>query len=207
MGLTVAAATATLVLGSGGVALAHGDDDEGPAAPAGAGEWTPFPEEAYEPFDIEACGGPGELVTVSSGDVRQGEQRETVLADGATFVEYRGALTVDVLRHSDGASLDEIEVSGAGWDLFSADGSEAVTSIDGPSLIGVPPDPVFQAAFEAVGLPPLVYWAEDAALARAVTDPDSGAVVQVDVLRVPADVVDVCDLLDQAVAHHHDGAH
>lgn len=184
----VGTAAAVMVL-SGGVASAADaqppGDDEG---------WVPVPEEFYEPVDVEAC---GSVVTVTGGDVREAELRQQVLDDGSTFLEFRGDRTVDLTRQSDGATIDELDVSGRSWDLVSSDGSEVVAELDGPVVLWAGND-VERAAADEAGLPHLMYVQEGTILLRLTVDPATGESTAVDGLRLEADVVDLCGVLDEA---------
>ncbi len=184
----VGTAAAVMVL-SGGVASAADTqppgDDEG---------WVPVPEEFYEPVDVEAC---GSVVTVTGGDVREAELRQQVLDDGSTFLEFRGDRTVDLTRQSDGATIDELDVSGRSWDLISSDGSEVVAELDGPLVLWAGND-VERAAADEAGLPHLMYVQEGTILLRLTVDPATGESTAVDGLRLEADVVDLCGVLDEA---------
>ncbi len=184
----VGTAAAVMVL-SGGVASAADTqppgDDEG---------WVPVPEEFYEPVDVEAC---GSVVTVTGGDVREAELRQQVLDDGSTFLEFRGDRTVDLTRQSDGATIDELDVSGRSWDLISSDGSEVVAELDGPLVLWAGND-VERAAADEAGLPHLMYVQEGTILLRLTVDPATGESTAVDGLQLEADVVDLCGVLDEA---------
>ena len=184
----VGTAAAVMVL-SGGVASAADTqppgDDEG---------WVPVPEEFYEPVDVEAC---GSVVTVTGGDVREAELRQQVLDDGSTFIEFRGNRTVDLTRQSDGATVDELDVSGRSWDLLSSDGTQVVFEVDGPAVLWAGND-VERAAADEAGLPHLMYVQEGTILLRLTVDPATGESTAVDGLRLEADVVDLCGVLDEA---------
>jgi hypothetical protein len=184
----VGTAAAVMVL-SGGVASAADTqppgDDEG---------WVPVPEEFYEPVDVEAC---GSVVTITGGDVREAELRQQVLDDGSTFLEFRGDRTVDLTRQSDGATIDELDVSGRSWDLVSSDGSEVVAELDGPVVLWAGNE-VERAAADEAGLPHLMYVQEGTILLRLTVDPGTGASTAGDGLRLEADVVDLCGVLDEA---------
>jgi hypothetical protein len=184
----VGTAAAVLIL-SGGVASAEqpapGEDDG----------WSPVPEEYYASVEVEAC---GSVVTIDSGDVREVEQRSEVLDDGTVFTEYRGAQTVDLTRASDGASIDELDIFGPGWNLVSADGTEVLVELDGPSLIWALND-VERAAADEEGLPYLMFFEEGTVLFRLLVDPATGETTAVDGLRLEADIVDMCGVLDEAV--------
>jgi hypothetical protein len=184
----VGTAAAVMVL-SGGVASAADaqppGDDEG---------WVPVPEEFYEAVDVEAC---GSVVTVAAGDVREAELRQQVLDDGSTFIEFRGGRTVDLTRQSDGATVDELDVSGRSWDLLSSDGTQVVFEVDGPAVLWAGND-VERAAADEAGLPHLMYVEEGTILLRLTVDPATGESTAVDGLQLEADVVDLCDVLDEA---------
>jgi hypothetical protein len=178
----VGTAVAVMVL-SGGVASAadaQPPDDDG---------WVPVPEGFYDPVDVEAC---GSVVSIAGGDVREAEQRQQVLDDGSTFVELRGARTVDLTRQSDGAVIDELDTSGPSWDLISSDGTEVVVEVDGPSMLYAGND-VERAAADEAGLPHLMYFVEGTILLRLTLDPATGESTAVDGLRLDADVADLCD--------------
>lgn len=180
----VGAAAAVVVL-SGGVASAAETqpppgDDEG---------WIPVPEQFYDPVDVAAC---GSVVTIAGGDVREAELRYQVLDDGTTFLEFRGSRTVDLTRQSDGATIDELDVSGPSWDLISPDGSELVFQVDGPTVLWAGND-VERAAADEAGLPHLVYVEQGTILLRLTVDPATGESTAVDGLQFEADVVDLCD--------------
>lgn len=183
----VGTATAVLVL-SGGASAAAGE-------PGGGDDgWEPVPEEYYASVEVEAC---GSVVTIDSGDVREVEQRSEELDDGSVFTEYRGGQTVDLTRESDGAMIDELDISGPAWDLLSADGTEVLVELEGPSLIWSGNE-VERAAADEAGLPYLTYFEEGSVLFRVGFDPATGESTAVDGLRLDAEAVDLCDLLDEA---------
>jgi hypothetical protein len=187
----VGTAAAVVVL-SGGVASAADDP-----VPGGDDGWAPVPEEYWAPIDVEVC---GSTVTITGGDVREAEQRSEVLDDGSTFTEYRGAATVDITRVSDGAAIDELDISGYTWDLVSADGTEVLVELDGPSLIWAGNE-VERAAADEAGLPYLFWFEEGTVLLRLEIDPETGESVAADTLRndvADEDEVDLCEVLDEA---------
>jgi hypothetical protein len=184
----VGTAAAVMVL-SGGVASAA--DTQPPGDEEG---WVPVPEEFYDPVDVEAC---GSVVTIAGGDVREAELRQQVLDDGTTFIEFRGGRTVDLTRQSDGATIDELDISGRSWDLFSSDGTQVVFEVDGPSMLWAGND-VERAAADEAGLPYLMYFEEGTILLRLTVDPATGESTAVDGLQLDADVVDLCGVLDEA---------
>jgi hypothetical protein len=195
----VGTAAAVLVL-SGGVASAAEDPK-----PGGDDGWEPVPEEYWEPFEIEAC---DSTVTITGGDVRESEMRVQVLDDGSTFTEYRGAQTVDLVRESDGATIDELDISGDAWDLVSEDGTEVLAELDGPSLLWTMNE-VEEAAADEAGLPYLFWYEEGTVLFRLDIDAETGESTAVDVLRSDVDAVDLCAALDEAAddsgGHHGPG--
>jgi hypothetical protein len=193
----VGTAAAVLVM-SGGVASAADDPP-----PGGDDGWEPVPEEYWAPFDAEAC---GSTVTITGGDVREAEQRVEVLEDGSTFTEYRGGATVDITRESDGATIDELDISGDAWELVSADATEVLIDLEGASVVLALND-VERAEFEAAGVPEFFWYEEGTVLLSLVVDAGTGESQTADLLRVDADVVDVCGLLDEAAddsGDHHE---
>jgi hypothetical protein len=184
----VGTAAAVMVL-SGGVASGAS------AQPPGDEEgWVPVPEEFYDPVDVEAC---GSVVTIAGGDVREAEMRQQVLDDGATFIEFRGGRTADLTRQSDGATIDELDISGRSWDLISSDRTLVVFEVDGPSMLWAGND-VERAAADEAGLPYLMYFEEGTVLLRLTVDPATGESTAVDGLQLDAEVVDLCGVLDEA---------
>lgn len=118
-----------------------------------AGEFVEFPDEFLPVRETELC---GSTVTIFPGDVREVEYRSTV-AGGTTIVELRGRTTVDIRRESDNAFIDELDVSGAGTEVY-APGGTVVFSYDGPSIVYAFDD-VEAAEFEQEGLPRGFYYA------------------------------------------------
>lgn len=162
------------------------------------GEWLPVPEQFLEPTTYAAC---GSTVTVTQGDVNEAEYRARVHRK-VEWVDYRGAWTVDVVRESDGARIDELDIGGPGREVYSYWTYDV--SYEGPSLIGSAGSPKEAAAWAEKGLPELFYytegrWSEHAAVSHdpEATDPFT----KVTVTEVPEHVVDVCDLLDGAGEH------
>lgn len=196
--------SAALTLGAVGTATAEEDPtppDEGtevvwPPADTG-GEWLPIPDFAYEAYDVQAC---DSVVTVSPGDQRSGEYQAIAQADGTTRIEFRGASTADLVRQSDGAVLDELDDSGPGYQIVSADGLVVTYSFDGPSLFGAF-DEVEAAEFASHGLPPLFYYTSGTITETVVfsPDPEAETVESAEIVTDTAlGVHDVCDLLDAA---------
>ena len=195
----VGAGAAVLVL-SGGVASAAAEP-----VPGGDEGWEPVPEEYWAPFALEVC---GSSVTLTGGDVREAEQRSEVLDDGSTFTEYRGAATADLVRASDGATIDELDISGDAWELVSADGVEELVELDGPSILWAVND-VERADADEAGQPYFLYFEEGSVLLRLEVDPATGESVAADTLRndvAEEDEVDLCAVLDEAAADSDDSS-
>ena len=160
------------------------------------GQWRPVPAEAYQTFTVQAC---GSTVVVSAGDVRTQEYRATEIEGGATRIEIRGGLTSDLSRESDAAQIDELDNSGVGEAIVSADGLTETYSYVGPSLLGSY-DAVEAAAFDAHGLPALSYYVSGQITERVVFSDDDGnkAMESAEVLTdIAQGVADVCRLLDE----------
>lgn len=210
-----AARTWCVLIGSAALALgtvtAAGAEDapppgEGPPAgpewppPDSGGQWLPVPQEIGEQsYMVDAC---GSVVTVAPGDVSEVEYHSMHQPSGTIRVEYRGAATVDVTRESDGAMLDELDGSGPGYELFSADRLTVTFSWEGPSIIGAF-DAVEAEVFATQGLPPLFYYESGNTTERVVfsDDPAAETIVSAEFLTDTAlGVRDVCDMLD-AAAH------
>ncbi len=186
--LGVVAGTALAALSLASPAVAHDD-----SPPEGSGPWLPAEEldpAFYDPIDIEAC---GTTVTVAIGDVREAEGRETVLPNGDTLLEGRGALTADITRHDTGETIDELDISGALTELISADGSHVTAWVYGPALLFPIPDfgPVDAAAFEAAGIPDLAYFTKGVVTFHVVVNPETGEFISEEA-DVEARVHDLC---------------
>ena len=208
----VLASSATMTLSTATMAAAAEDPPPPPpestteAAPEWPpadtnGEWLPVPEEALVAQAVAAC---GTTVTIAPGDVDEVEYQSMHQADGTVRVEFRGDATTDVVRESDGAMLDELDASGPGYVIVSADRLTETFSWEGPSIIGAF-DEVEAAVFAAQGLPPLFYYDSGNTTERVVFDPDPAAptIVSAEFLTDTArGVRDVCDMLDEAAADH-----
>ncbi|GAA1747325.1 hypothetical protein [Kocuria aegyptia] len=205
-----AAAAAVLLLAAtpaGATASEHEPPAEQPAEvqwpPASThGRFVPFPEEFQQPYTVPAC---DSEITVAPGDVNEKEYRVLVTAEGDTVVEHRGAATVDYTRASDGAMLDEVDVSSHVFDTFYADGTTITFSGSGPGVVIASREAELQAHTEA-GLPPafLFLSGEVTGAITLESAPEPGqepAVVSVEITENTTEYVfDLCDLLDQAAA-------
>jgi hypothetical protein len=172
-------------------AWAHSDD------PDDAG-WVPaetvFPD-FYTPLTIHAC---GTDVLIESGDEREVELRQTDLGDGVVRTEFRGDFTVDLTRQSDGAKIDELDISGDGYDEVGPDGGFIL--LNGPS-IAFPMDDVQRQAIEDAAGTDLAYWKRGTVVIHFELD-ESGATVS-ESWDVDARIHDLCTWFDGNRGHGH----
>lgn len=166
------------------------------------GRFVPAPEEASQPFTAPAC---GTEVTIAPGDVDETEYRVLVTAEGDTVVESRGAATVDITRASDGATLDEVDVSSRGFQTIAADGLSFTASGSGPAVV-IAYNEVEAQGFTEAGLPEafLFLSGELTGTLTFESAPEPGqepTLVSAEITENSAEYVfDLCDLLDQAAA-------
>lgn len=208
----IVAAAATVLLAVAAPAAAHQQEPAPPAEPPAEVQWppasthgkfVPYPDGLKQPFTLPAC---GSEVTIGPGDVDESEYRALVTADGDTVVEYRGAVTADVTRASDGATLDEVDVSGGGFETYAADGSSVTFDWSGASIV-VAYDEVEAQEFAEAGLPQAFLYLSGS-LTETVTfesAPQPGQevppVASAEITENSTEYVfDLCDLLDQAAA-------
>ncbi|MEX5303724.1 hypothetical protein [Kocuria sabuli] len=143
-------------------------------------------------------------MTRSIGDIDTTQYRALVTAEGDTVVEYRGVVTVDITRASDGARLEELALTDSGFETYSADGRSVTYDWPGTWLV-VAFDEVEAAAFAEAGLPEAFVYLSGR-LTETVTfaaAPEHGEemppVTSVQILENSTEYVfDLCDLLDQA---------
>ena len=193
-----ALAVAVVGLGSS-PAYAH----DGGGDPRGEGEFVPADPADYPPVEFEAC---GSVITLSNGDVFEVEERVTELPNGGSLIEFRGDWTVDLVRKSDGATIDELDISGDTWELVSADGTEVLVELEGPSIVWAVNE-VERADADEAGQPYFLYYEEGTVLLRLEVDPATGESLAADTLRTDVaeeDEVDLCAVLDEAAADAHD---
>jgi hypothetical protein len=166
------------------------------------GKFLPSPEEFKQPFTFPAC---DTEITLAPGDVDETEYRALVTAEGDTVVEYRGDATADITRASDGAMLDEVDLSNRGFETYSADGTTLTLSGSGPAVVAAYSEAEAQ-AFDEAGLPQafLFLSGELAGTITFESAPEAGqepTVVSAEITENSAEYVfDLCDLLDQAAA-------
>lgn len=197
----VAAAGATLVL-STSPALAHGDSEHRNGEGYVPVE-TVIPD-YYAPFSVtDACG--DQDVLIETGDVRGVVIRQTELPNGTLVQDYRGGLTLDLTRE-DGATIDELDVSGDLREVIAPDGLSAVVTLEGPSVIF--PLPGEESFFDDEGLPYLAFFKRGVVTLNISLDPDTGETESFSA-EVHARIVDLCRWFDghQRRAHHQDYGH
>jgi hypothetical protein len=181
------------------------DDSDHHGGVAEVGEWMPVPEEYYSSLDLTfpAC---GDSITIEYGDVRAVEQRVSMLKNGATLSEIRGQATVDLTRQSDGAMIDELDISGVGSTTISADGTMVTDKLFGASILfpfTEAETPVFQEAFGT----DLAYFSDPAesVVIEVTVDPETSTVTEVRSIEVEAHIVDLCEKFDGADKKRHHG--
>lgn len=128
------------------------------------------------------CGG----VLLAPGDL-PGEWRVTRDEDGDR-IETRGAATLDVVGPDGTVLVDELDVSGEGFEFYGADGTGEF-SFAGPNLIYAFPEE--EEALAAAGLPAAFYYTSGT---FADTISPEG---EVELISVPDDAVDLCELVTQ----------
>ncbi|MFF0991615.1 hypothetical protein [Kocuria nitroreducens] len=119
-------------------------------------------------------------------------------------MEFRDESTADITRASDGAMLDEVDLSGTSFDIYSADGTSITYDRPGPAVV-VAFDEFETAALAEQGLPQAFLFLSGR-LTETVTfesTPEPGQevpeVVAAEITENSAEYVfDLCDLLDQA---------
>ncbi len=186
-------ALAAAVIGAG-ASPAWAGTEEG----SGGGEWVPVEQLVpgyYATTETSAC---GTTVTVAAGDVREVEARETVLPDGTVVTDFRGALTLDLTRQSDGAMIDELDVSGPGHQVVAPDGASGDVTFEGPSLLF--PYPGEEHFFTEAGLPDLAYFRHGEVTLHIALDLATGETTSLTV-DVHARILDVCRWFDHGGGH------
>ncbi|SDY49600.1 hypothetical protein SAMN05661080_03651 [Modestobacter sp. DSM 44400] len=102
-------------------------------------------------------------------------------------IDFRGAATVDILGQQGQLLVDELDISGMGYQISRVDGSVKF-SFDGPN-VNYAFDPEEAAAYEAAGLSSVFYWTSGTFTEVITTQGD------IVVVTTPADLVDICTLL------------
>lgn len=206
-----AAATAALLLGVATPASATMHEPAPSEAPLEVqwppasthGAFRPLPDQFAQPATLPLC---GSEVTIGPGDVNTTEYRALVTAAGDTVVEYRGTITADITRASDGASLDELSMDGRSFETYHADGRTATFDYHGSALV-IALDPLELEVFEEAGLPQASFFLSGR-IVETVTlesapgpDQEYPPVVSAEITENSTEYVfDLCELLDQAAA-------
>jgi hypothetical protein len=207
----VVAATAAVLLAVTTPAVAGIEDPMPEPEPPAEVQWPPasthgafrvLPANA-EPVTLPAC---DSQITFTLGEVDTLQYRALVNPEGDTVVEYRGDITVDVTRASDGAVLDEVALSGKGFEVHSADGTTVTADYPATSMF-VAVEELEREAFAEAGLPEAFLFLSGRFTATLTWDPgnpgtpEDPVLVSAEITEYPTDYVfDLCDLLDQAVA-------
>jgi hypothetical protein len=192
--LAVGALAAAIIGAGANPAWAGGGED------SGGGEWVPVEQvipDYYASSETNAC---GSTITVSAGDVREVEVRETVLPDGTVVTDFRGAATLDLTRQSDGAMIDELDISGPGHQVVSPDGTSLDVTLEGASLLS--PLPGEEHFFAEAGLPDLAYFKHGEVTLHVTLDPETGETTAL-TADVHAHVIDLCRWFDHGHGHAH----
>jgi hypothetical protein len=190
-------ALAAAIIGAGASPAWAGGDDQG------GGGFVPVETVRpgyYDAVEAQAC---GDTLTIEGGDVREVEIRSVTQEDGTVVNDLRGAATLDITRQSDGAMIDELDVSGPGHEVISPDGTQADITLEGASLIS--PMPGEEEFFAAEGLFDLTYFKHGEVTLHITLDPDTGATVDF-TADVDAHLIDLCKKFDKG-DHGHHGAH
>ncbi|MCD1143927.1 hypothetical protein LQU92_01550 [Kocuria sp. LUK] len=165
------------------------------------GKFVPLPAEFFATDTVPLC---GSELTIAADDGGTGQYRALVTDEGDTVVEYRGDLTVDITRASDGATLEDVLLDGRAIETYDADGVTATFDYTGPSMV-VAVDEMDVQAMEEAGLPQAFIYLSGR-LSSTITlesAPVPGQqpppAVSVEITENTAEYVfDLCDLLDQA---------
>jgi hypothetical protein len=165
----------------------------------GGGEFVPIETVVpgyYDSFETEAC---GDTITVATGDVRAVEIRSVTLEDGTVVNDYRGGQTLDLTRQSDGAMIDELDISGRGHEVISPDGAHVDVTLEGPSLLF--PLPGEEDSFAAEGLFDLTYFRHGEVTLHLTIDPDTGGTTALTADIDTHRLIDLCKAFDRADHH------
>jgi hypothetical protein len=196
--LAIGTLTLSIVALTSGSALATGDDTgHGNGDGNGhGGRFEPIDPAFYDQVvEVPAC---GTTVTITAGDVRDVEERTRTLATGETLTEFRGGATLDLVRASDGARIDELDIGGPGFELSRTVGDEVrITNLlYGASIVATTGEPADIAGFEAAGVPLLGYFADPGQTVELELriDAETGDLIETEFDEIDADIVDLCPL-------------
>jgi len=166
------------------------------------GKFIPYPDDVNNGYSFPACGSD---IYVGPGEVSDIHYRAMVNDQGQTVVEFRGELTLDVNRLSDGAFLDEVAVSGAHLEIHTPGTTTVTYQRTGPAILASSHEVEAQAFTEA-GLPAtflylsgelsetLTYTTAPQELGQQIP-PITAAQITEDTTE---HVFDLCQMLDQA---------
>jgi len=168
----------------------------GEPAPDNDAGWVPIEQlrpDYYGAFSGPAC---GTTVTFTTGDVAEVEARETVNEDGSVLLEIRGEQTVDVTREDTGQTIEELDVSGEGYELFQPDGT-VENYLEANSILLAGFGPIDEAAFDAAGLPRLSYLTKGSVTFHFSVDLETGELLTETIDTSDArKVIDLCTWFD-----------
>lgn len=195
-------ATLALALLSGVSAPAFAGSDGGGG---GTGPWPPedtdgkyvsVPDAYYEPYEFEAC---DTTIKVEAGDEREVKYKGEKKDNGKLVIKFRGDATIDLTRASDGATIDELDVSGPFTMRLAADGLSAHLSARGPSLVYAM-GAAEEKAFEDEGLPKAFYFERGRLAGNVVyAAVDQKEVVSGEITHNSVrHAKDICKMLDRA---------
>lgn len=206
----VIAAAATLVLAVAAPAAATTHEPTPPPEQPAEIPWPPvsthgkfvaLPEGFYATETFPLC---GSAITIAADDDDPGQYRALVTAEGDAVVEYRGDLTLDITRASDGAKLDDLLLDGQAIETYDADGVTATFDYTGPSMV-IAMDEADIQALEEAGLPQAFLYLSGRLVSTItlestpVPGQEPPAALEVEITDNTAEYVfDLCELLDQA---------
>ena len=209
--ITAAAAAALLFAATPAGATSHepAPPTEPPAQmqgppPSTHGKFIPAPEGHLTPYTAPLC---DSEVTFTPEPVEPLRYRVLVTEDGDTVVETRGTSAVDIVRDSDGATLEDVELDFSAIETLYGDGTTFTIDRTGPALVIVTDEVEVEVLAEA-GLPQAFIFLSGHLKATITLESESGtnpgeppAVVSAQLEENTTEYVfDVCHLLDQAAA-------
>jgi hypothetical protein len=161
------------------------------------GKYLPVPDDYYAPIEFEAC---GTTVTMEAADVRDVHYKSRVKQNGSTVLKFKGDATVDLTRASDGAFIDELDISGTAYQYISADELTLVDLLGGRSIVAAA-SPEEAELMAEEGLPEVAYYTRGwlGFYSQFSEDPKVMEPIASDiVLNTTRHVHDVCEMLDEA---------
>jgi hypothetical protein len=193
---------AVLTLFSGSLAASASPNDDAATAPPGLpedtnGKFVPAPDDYYASQEVQAC---GTTVVIAPGDVRKTEYKVTHAHNGSVRIVYRGKATMDITRPSDGATIDELDISGQTSQRYSPDGLSATLKAWGPNLIWATNEAESKELAKE-GLPPFLYFKAGKISGNATfADTSQSSVVSLTITHNSVvGARDVCKMLDKSL--------